>query len=177
MHAAQPAEFSVAMTASTDADLRRHLDKGPRQEDLTFATWRPSTGRHRTTAVLSRLLLPHEDERILQGNAAFTADYAQRALGELQPGEGLVLVHCHLGPGWQDMSNDDVVAERDRLAGAAFGRPGLPLVGMTSGTAGSWSARRWPRVGPRPDERDDPATATSAGAARAASPPPRHPSR
>ena len=124
MEEAGPTEISVAMTAATDADLRRHLDKGLRQEDLTFATWRPSTGRRRTTAVLSGLLLPHEGERILQGNVAFTADYAQRALGELQPGEGLALVHCHLGPGWQDMSNDDVVAERDRLAGAAFGAPG-----------------------------------------------------
>ena len=83
MDEAGPTEFSVAMTAATDADLRRHLDKGLRQEDLTFATWRPSTGRRRTTAVLSRLLLPHEGERILQGNAAFTADYAQRVLGEL----------------------------------------------------------------------------------------------
>ena len=121
MEAVYSTEFSFAMTASTDAELRGHLDKGRRQEDLTFATWRPSTGRRRTTAVLSRLLRPREDERILQGNVAFTADYAQRALGELQPGEGLALVHCHLGPGWQDMSDDDVVAERDRLAGAAFG--------------------------------------------------------
>src|SRR5260370_28085963 len=121
------------MPATTDIDLRRHLDKGLRQEDRTFATWRPSPGRHRTTAVLSRLLLPHEDERILQGNAAFTADYAQRALGELQPGEGLVLVHCHLGPGWQDMSNDDVGAGRDRLPAAAFGLTRLPLLGLPAG--------------------------------------------
>ena len=163
MEAAHPTEFSVVMTAPTDADLRRHLDKGPRQEDLTFATWRPSTGRRRTTAVLSRLLLPHEDERILQGNVAFTADYAQRALGELRPGEGLALVHCHFGPGWQDMSDDDVVAERDRLAGAAFGRTGLPVVGLTSGTDGSWSARRWLRVGPRRYERDDATTVRVVG--------------
>jgi hypothetical protein len=163
METAHPTEFSVAMTASTDADLRRHLDKGLRQEDLAFATWRPSTGRRRTTAVLSRLLLPDEDERILQGNVAFTADYAQRALGELRPGEGLALVHCHFGPGWQDMSDDDVVAERDRLAGAAFGRTGLPVVGLTSGTDGAWSARRWLRVGPRRYERDDAITVRVVG--------------
>jgi hypothetical protein len=163
MEEARPTEFSVAMTASTDTDLRRHLDKGLRQEDLTFATWRPSTGRRRTTAVLSRLLLPHQHERILRGNVAFTADYAQRALGELQPGEGLALVHCHLGPGWQDMSEDDVVAERDRLAGAAFGRTGLPVVGLTSGNDGLWSARRWLRVGPRQYERDDATTVRVVG--------------
>jgi molybdopterin-synthase adenylyltransferase len=163
MEDARPNEFSVAMTASADADLRRHLDKGPHQEDLTFATWRPSTGRRRTTAVLSRLLLPHQDERILRGNVAFTANYAQRVLGELQPGEGLVLVHSHLGPGWQDMSKDDVVAERDRLAGAAFGRTGLPVVGLTSGNDGSWSARRWLRIGPRHYERDDATTVRVVG--------------
>jgi len=163
MEAARSVEFSVAMTTPIDADLRRHLDKGARQEDLTFAVWRPSSGRRRTTAVLCRLLLPHENERVLRGNVAFTADYVQRALGELQPGEGLALIHSHLGPGWQDMSGDDVVAERDRLAGAAFGRTGLPVVGLTSGTDGSWSARRWIRVAPRQYERDDAATVRVVG--------------
>ena len=61
------------------------------------------------------------------------------------------------------MSNDDVVAERDRLAGAAFGRTGLPVVGLTSGNDGSWSARRWLRVGPRQYERDDATTVRVAG--------------
>jgi hypothetical protein len=56
------------------------------------------------------------------------------------------------------MSDDDVVAERDRLAGPAFGRTGLPVVGLTSGTDGSWSARRWIRVAPRQYQRDDAAT-------------------
>jgi hypothetical protein len=163
MHTGPPTEFSVAMTASTDADLRRHLGKGLRQEDLTFATWRPSTGLRRTTAVLSRVLLPREGERILQGNVAFTADYAQRALGELEPGEGLALLHSHVGPGWQDMSDDDIIAERDRLAGPAFGRTGLPLVGLTWGTDGAWSARRWRRVGPKRYERDDAITVRVAG--------------
>jgi len=148
-------EFSVAMTEPLDRDLRRHLDKGPHQEDLTFATWRPVTGRCRTTAVLSRLLLPGDDERILQGNVAFTADYLSRALSALEVGEGLALIHCHFGPGWQGMSEDDVVAERDRLAGACFGRTGLPVVGLTSGTDGSWSARRWVRSAPNVYARED----------------------
>ena len=39
-----------------------------------------------------------------------------------------------------------MVAERDRLAGAAFGRTGLPIIGLTSGTDGAWSARAWFRV-------------------------------
>src|SRR5439155_9890508 len=109
--------------------------------------WRPSSGTRRDTAVIARVLLPLPQERILSGNVAFTADYVSRALSELDTGEGLVFIHGHLGPGWQGMSNDDVVAERDRLAGAAFGRTGLPLVGLTAGTDGSWSARRWIRIG------------------------------
>jgi hypothetical protein len=43
------------------------------------------------------------------------------------------------------MSQDDIVAERDRLAGAVYGRTGLPVVGVTTGTDGALSARRWLR--------------------------------
>ena len=46
------------------------------------------------------------------------------------------------------MSEDDVVAERDRLAGAVSGRSGLPLLGMTWGTDGTWSASAWGRAAP-----------------------------
>ena len=46
------------------------------------------------------------------------------------------------------MSWDDVVAERDRLAGAVSGRTELPLLGMTWGTDGTWSARAWGRSAP-----------------------------
>jgi hypothetical protein len=141
-------EFSVAMTATLEGDLRRHLDKGPHQEDLTFAAWRPVVGSERTSAILTRLILPAEGDRILQGNVAFTADYLSRALSELGSEEGLALIHCHFGPGWQGMSHDDVVAERDRLAGVSYGRTGLPVVGLTSGTEGAWSARRWVRAAP-----------------------------
>ena len=51
------------------------------------------------------------------------------------------------------MSSDDVVAERDRLAGAVAGRTGLPLVGLTRGTDGSWSGRLWLRRARRIYER------------------------
>jgi len=44
------------------------------------------------------------------------------------------------------MSPDDIVAERERLAPAVAGRTGLPLVGLTWGTDGSWSARAWLRA-------------------------------
>jgi molybdopterin/thiamine biosynthesis adenylyltransferase len=138
-------EFSVALTEELARDLLDHLSKGSRQEDLTFAIWRESTGVRRTTSIIQRLVLPLDGERELHGNASFAPDYVLRALNELAPGEGLALIHSHLTPGWQGMSQDDIVAERDRLASAVYGRTGLPVVGVTTGTDGALSARRWLR--------------------------------
>ena len=76
----------------------------------------PSVGSTRLTAVLTELVLPDEDERILDGNVAFTAGYLSRVLASVPDGCGIALLHSHLGPGWQDMSRDDDIAERDRLA-------------------------------------------------------------
>ena len=53
------------------------------------------------------------------------------------------------------MSFDDVRAERDRLASAVAGRTGLPLLGLTWGTDGTWSARMWGRAEPFRYERVD----------------------
>ena len=141
--------LSIAMTESLDDQLRIHLDKGPDQEDLTFALWHPSRGRTRLTAILQRLVLPASGDRILQGNVAFTPNYIQRVLQVAgDEGLGIALLHSHLGPGWQGMSYDDVVAERDRLAAAVAGRTELPLVGLTRGTDGAWSGRFWLRQSP-----------------------------
>lgn len=150
--------FSVAMTDELDRELVGHVDKGRYQEDLTFAYWRPSRGRERMTAVLVRLNLPNESERLLEGNVSFTSDYLLRVLDECPAECGIALIHSHLGPGWQGMSHDDVVAERDRLAGAVAGRTKLPIVGLTWGTDGTWSARCWLRAGRRQYERHDAAT-------------------
>ena len=142
---AKPPEFSVALTEELSRDLSNHLRKESRQEDLAFAIWRESTGVRRTTSIIQRLVLPLDGERELHGNASFAPDYVLRALSEVGPGEGLALVHSHLTPGWQGMSQDDIVAERDRLAGAVYGRTGLPVIGVTTGTDGALSARRWVR--------------------------------
>jgi len=138
MHIGDPrqARFSVAMTEPTNRLLAEHLDKGRHQEDLTFALWRPSEGHTRLTAIIDRVILPSESERILQGNVAFTADYLQRVLALADGGHGIALLHSHLGPGWQDMSPDDIAAERVRLAAAVEGRTGLPLLGLTWGPTG-----------------------------------------
>jgi hypothetical protein len=142
----QERELAVVMTGDLDCQLRQHFVHEGIQEDLTFAIWRPSIGSRRMSFVLDQALLPGEEERILEGNVSFTSDYLSRALASLEPGTGLALIHSHLGPGWQGMSEDDIVAERDRLAAAVSGRSELPLLGMTWGTDGTWSARAWGRT-------------------------------
>jgi molybdopterin-synthase adenylyltransferase len=144
-------EISVAMTAEIDRRLTAHLDKGPHQEDLTFAYWRPSVGATRYTVVITDSILPEEGDRLLQGNVAFLPSYLRRVLAGAASGSGsgIALIHSHLGPGWQGMSRDDVVAEQERLAGAVAGRTGLPVVGLTRGTDGAWSGRLWVREAPR----------------------------
>jgi len=58
-------ERAVAMTADIDMALRAHFDHPGRQEDLTFAVWRPSTGVRRFTAVLADLVPPHATDGCL----------------------------------------------------------------------------------------------------------------
>ena len=127
--------------------LLQHIRKEQRQEDLCFALWRPATGSERQTALISRLVPPGDGERQLHGNASFEARYLARAV-RLAHAEraGLAFMHSHFGPGWQDMSAADVVAERDRIAAPARAC-GLPLVGLTLGVDGAWSARFWIRYG------------------------------
>jgi hypothetical protein len=158
-----PIDRSVALTADLDDALGQHLHKPRRQEDLCFAFWRPSRGSTRLTAVIHEVLWPTDGERILQGNVAFTEAYLDRALRGVPPGSGIAFMHGHLGPGWQEMSRDDVVAEHDRLAGQVAGRTGLPLVGMTRGTDGAWSARFWGRAGSRAYARLDARTVRVVG--------------
>ncbi len=146
-------ETSVAMTAKVDTVLADHLHKELRQEDLTFAYWKPSVGASRFTAVVTRLVLPERGDRALHGNASFSPQYLHRVLRTVPEGSGVAFLHGHPFPGWQGMSADDVVAERDRLAGAVAGRTGLPLVGLTRGTDGSWSGRLWLRRTRRVYER------------------------
>jgi hypothetical protein len=136
---------SAALTTETHEALLAHLDRADRQEDLTFAVYRPSTGSARKTAIIEELILPRPGERSVHGNVAFTGDYFLRAAFEAADADaGLVLLHSHpRGCGWQGMSDDDIDAERGHAA-QALELTGLPLVGMTCGTGEeSWSARFW----------------------------------
>ncbi len=123
--------------------LLQHTRASKRQEDLCFCLWRPSTGKARYSAIVSDIIKPIEGERTLHGNAAFDSEYLSRSLRlALDQHMGLAFMHNHLSVGWQGMSDEDIVAERDRIAPVAA-VTGLPLVGLTMGTDGSLSARFW----------------------------------
>lgn len=135
--------FSVIIKEEDDLLLRAHLIRADKQEDLCFATYRTSTGANRTTAIISCVILPEDGERNIHGNVSFLPSYLERALQIAHDqNEGLALMHSHLNNGWQDMSPDDMIAEH-RIAPAVFGACSLPLIGLTIGKDGAWSARYW----------------------------------
>ena len=142
--------FEVAMTAEVSSEasthLLQHFRTGVRQEDLCFALWRPSTGSTRRTGIIFKIILPLGDERELHGNASFHPRYLARSIEMARSeGVGVAFMHSHPGRGWQGMSCDDILAERDVLAYPA-GATGLPLIGLTIGADGYWSARFWEKL-------------------------------
>jgi molybdopterin-synthase adenylyltransferase len=141
--------YSVAIPGRANELLLAHLLRDDRQEDLCFALWHPSQGRERLTALLQTVVLPKQDERQVHGNASFLPNYFERALNlALENKSGVAFLHSHLGPGWQGMSGDDIMAE-NRMAAATQAATGLPLLGLTLGTDGAWSARFWQKSAPR----------------------------
>lgn len=142
--------FRESTQREASKHLLRHFRRGDEQEDLCFALWRPATGGRRTTAIITGVVLPEPGDTDLHGNASFQPHYLGRAVRLAQrQNSGLAFLHSHPTPGWQDLSGPDIVAERDIIAYAA--RPtDLPLVGLTVGTDGYWSARFWTWRGRRP---------------------------
>lgn len=135
--------YSVVMTDEIHQLLMAHLIRKDGDEDLCFATYIPGRGSKRYTGIVTHVILPEDGEREIHGNVGFLPEYLERVLKiASERREGVVLLHAHLGPGWQGMSRDDVAAEM-RLAPAVMGATGLPLLGMTLGTDGAWSARFW----------------------------------
>ena len=123
--------------------LLQHYARGELQEDLCFGWWIPSTGLERDTAIIADIVLPREGDRNLHGNASFNGTYLARAAREaIRHGGGLVFMHSHPSNGWQDMSAPDVQAERNCIVHTARATR-RPLVGMTVGMDGHWSARVW----------------------------------
>ena len=142
---------SVAWRATVERAARTHLlqhyQRGRLQEDIALATWYPAEGANRYTAVIDEVLIPAKDERVLQGNVQMTRDFLRRCRQRaLSKGAGMAVMHNHLGPGWQGMSDDDVVMESRSVSNPARATR-LPALGLTLGTDGTWSARFWPRSG------------------------------
>src|SRR2546430_8953593 len=101
-------EFSVAMTADLHEILCKHLLRVDKQEDVTFALYKPSSGKTRFTALIHQVIFPKDGDRIVQGNVKIMPQYFKRACQLATAAEsGLVLLHSHTGPGWQGMSLDD----------------------------------------------------------------------
>ena len=133
---------SEANEAACD-HLLQHYRHGREQEDLCFGLWTPSTGMERETAIVTAVLPPARGERNLHGNASFEPCYLTRVTrAAIKSSQGLVFMHSHPSAGWQDMSAADIRAERNRIADTARAT-GKPLIGMTVGTDGHWSARIW----------------------------------
>lgn len=138
-----PEEWSVALTSMLNAEIGRYLIRADEQEDLLFALWTPSQGKQRLTALLHTPIYPVEGDRQRHGNASFNPQYFERVCSAaMAEGCGIAFLHSHPFPGWQGMSLDDVRAEQ-KMAGAVAALTDLPLVGMTVGSDGTWSARMW----------------------------------
>ena len=136
---------SVAMTAITEKALLSQLVRTDGQEDLCLATYRPSTGMTRSSALITAVIPPEPGDRFVHGNATIIAEYILRAAEIAQSNEsGLVLLHSHPGADkWQFLSGPDRDTESS-YANLVRGMTGLPLAGMTLATGShTWSARHW----------------------------------
>ena len=123
--------------------LLRHYLNGREQEELCFALWRQSTGTKRKSAIVYQIITLQKTERNLHGNASFEPHYPSRAIRQAKrQGAGLAFLHSHPTGGWQGMSLDDVVAERDVISYPTRVTK-HPLLGFTIGRDGYWSARWW----------------------------------
>ncbi len=139
-------EFSVAIPSFLDAGLREFLIRPNLEEELLFALWAPSHGKRRLTALINNPMYPLDGDRQRHGNASFNPQYFERVCQlAAAEGGGIAFLHSHPGPGWQGMSDDDIRAEQ-KIMGAASALTDLPLVGMTVGSDGTWSARMWEHV-------------------------------
>ena len=127
--------------------LENHLlsgfQHGQRQEEVCFGLWRRGDGLNRYTGILGEVVLPQAGDRDLHGNVTVHGSYANRVLDRaLKAKAGVAVLHSHPASGWQDLSNMDDQSERNVIA-PYIRETRLPLLGMTMGADGCWSARFW----------------------------------
>ena len=135
--------LTQSVSESGLAHLLHHYSANIEQEDLCFGLWRQSTGARRKTAIVYDLIKPDATDRNLHGNVSFEPHYLSRVIRKAkQEDAGVAFLHSHPTAGWQDMSRHDVIAERDIISYPAR-ITGKPLVGLTVGRDGYWSARWW----------------------------------
>jgi len=141
--------YSVVIREDINEILEKHLIRLDGQEDLCFALYTIYNGKNRTTGLINKLILPEHGDRNIHGNVSFNPNYLNRVIEiALKEGKGIAFIHSHPSSGWQNMSDDDVNTER-MLAPRAKAVIGVPLLGMTLGNDGAWSARFWTKYKPR----------------------------
>lgn len=139
-------KYSIVMTSELKDLLIGHLIREDGQEDLCFGLWYPGYGKNRKTAILNKIILPESGDRNVHGNVSYNSSYFSRVLDlALEEKAGVVFMHSHPYPGWQGMSKDDFNTEYNQAA-AVKSVTGLPIIGMTLGTDGSWSGRFWEKT-------------------------------
>ncbi len=137
----------VVLREALHCQLVDHLLSGFRrggfQEEACLALWQRGDGLNRYTGILSEVVLPEDGDRDLHGNVTVQGRYLNRVLDRaLEEGAGVAALHSHPGSGWQALSTIDHDTERNIIA--PFVREtGLPLLGLTMGSDGVWSARFW----------------------------------
>lgn len=146
--------FSVVFSETINKNLLAHLIRDDGQEDLCFALYKPSTGKNRKSGIISEIILPIKGDRNIHGNASFNSQYFDRVSSiALEKGFGICFLHSHPGKGWQNMSDDDIEAE-EMLSPRVKATTELPLIGLTTGSDGTWSARFWDKVAPKTYKRE-----------------------
>ena len=102
------------MTAATAETLIGWLLRSDGQEDLCLATYRPSTGATRTSALITAVVPPDPGDRQVHGNATINAGYVLRA-ADIAQGEGCGLVLLHSHPGAVGVAGNERTRPRRRV--------------------------------------------------------------
>lgn len=139
--------YRVVIREALHRELTNHLlsgfQNGQRQEEACLALWRRADGINRHTGIISDVVLPENGDRELHDTVTVNTGYLNRALDSaIKHRAGVAVLHSHPGPGWQALSELDENTERNVIA-PFIRETGLPLLGMTMGNDGYWSARFW----------------------------------